>query len=133
LIPGNIKAMVGLARVDVSVAVAFLTDDWSVRFAVAEATVSKVLSLAPIHASAHAIRGLVQIFTEPASQGIAECELALAPDRNSAGVHASIGMAKFHLGRAEETEAHINEAIRLSPRDIFAYRWFLVVGLAKTQ
>jgi TolB-like protein len=129
--PGNIEAMVGLAGVDVSVAVAFLADDWSARFAVAETTVSKVLSLAPNHASAHAIRGLVQMHTKRASQVIAECEQALALDRNSAGVHASIGMAKFLLGRGAETEAHINEAIRLSPRDISIYRWFAIVGVAK--
>ncbi len=129
--PGNIEAMVGLARVDVSVAASFLTDDWSARFAAAEATVSKVLSLAPNHAAAHAIRGLVEMYTKRASQAIAECEQALALDRNSAAVHASLGMAKFLLGRGAETEAHINEAIRLSPRDTLVYRWFVIMGLAK--
>ena len=29
-----------------------------------------------------------------------------------------VGLAKFFLGRGEETEAHIHEAFRLSPRDI---------------
>jgi hypothetical protein len=43
------------------------------------------------------------------------------------------GMAKFFLGRGAETEIHIHEALRLSPRDVFAYRWFGVVGLAKRQ
>jgi TolB-like protein len=129
--PGNIEAMVGLAKVDVSHASAFLTDDWSARFAAAETTASKVLSLAPNHASAHAIRGHVQMFTKRASQAIAECEQALALDRNSAGVHASIGMAKFLLGRGAETEAHINEAIRLSPRDTSVNRWFDIAGIAK--
>jgi hypothetical protein len=42
-------------------------------------------------------------------------------------------MAKVLLGRAAETEAHVNEAIRLSPRDILACRWFVIVGLAKRQ
>jgi TolB-like protein/class 3 adenylate cyclase/Tfp pilus assembly protein PilF len=129
--PENIEAMVGLASVDVSVAANLLTDDWSARFAVAETTVSKVLSLAPNHASAHAIRGTVQMFTKRASQAIAECEQALALDRNSASVHASIGMAKFLLGRGAETEAHINEAIRLSPRDTSVGRWFAIAGFAK--
>jgi tetratricopeptide (TPR) repeat protein len=35
------------------------------------------------------------------------------------------------MGRGVETEAHVNEAFRLSPRDVFAYRWFMFVGLAK--
>jgi tetratricopeptide (TPR) repeat protein len=131
--PGNIEAMVGLASVDVWVAATFSTEDWSARFAVAETTVSKVLSLAPNHASAHAIRGFVQIFTKRASQGIAECEQALALDRNLAVAHAHIGFAKFLVGRGAETETHIKEAIRLSPRDILAYQWFFVAGLAKTH
>ena len=37
------------------------------------------------------------------------------------------------MGRAAETEGHIHEAFRLSPRDICAYRWMHVVGLAKLQ
>ena len=32
-----------------------------------------------------------------------------------------------------ETEAHIQEAFRLSPRDAFVFRWMLVNGLAKLQ
>ena len=48
-----------------------------------------------------------------------------------ADAHAFIGLAKFFLGRSEETEAHIREALRLSPRDSSAYRWFMFVGLAK--
>ena len=40
-------------------------------------------------------------------------------------------MAKNFLGRGEETEAHIREALRLSPRDIFAHRWMFFAGAAK--
>ena len=39
----------------------------------------------------------------------------------------------FFLVASEETEAHIHEAFRLSPRDIFAYRWIMFVGVAKLQ
>ena len=28
---------------------------------------------------------------------------------------------------------HINEAFRLSPRDVFAFRWLMMVGFAKLQ
>ena len=75
----------------------------------------------------------VQIFTKRAAQGIAEAEQALALDRNLAGAHAFIGYAKSLLGRGEEAEAHINEAIRLSPRDTNAPRWFVWGGIAKAQ
>ena len=69
--------------------------------------------------------------TKRAAQGIAECEHALALDRNLASAHAAIGTGKIHVGRAEETEAHIGEALRLSPRDTWAYLWMTIAGVAK--
>jgi hypothetical protein len=42
-------------------------------------------------------------------------------------------MAKYFLGRGAETEIHVNEALRLSPRDSSAFRWMQFVGLAKIQ
>jgi TolB-like protein/Flp pilus assembly protein TadD len=131
--PENIQAMVGLALVDAVVGAAVMTDDWSARFTLAEAALTKALSLAPNHAQAHASLGLVQMFTKRAAQSITECEQALALDRNYARAHALIGLAKVFLGRAADTEAHVSEALRLSPRDTLAHRWMLYVGLAKAQ
>ena len=37
------------------------------------------------------------------------------------------------MGRPAETEAHILEAFRLSPRDVDAFRWMRFVGMAKLQ
>ncbi len=34
-------------------------------------------------------------------------------------------------GRNEETEAHILEALRISPRDTYAFFWMLIVGFVK--
>ena len=131
--PENIEAMVGLARVDQNLGASLMTDDGSAQLAAAETTITKVLSRAPKHASAHAILGAVQIFTKRAAQSIAEFEQALALDRNLAHAHALIGLAKLFLGRGAETEPHINEAFRLSPRDTFASEWLLYVSLAKAQ
>ena len=72
--------------------------------------------------------GFVDIFTKRAAEGIAECEHALALDRNLANAHAYIGLGKIFIGRAEETEAHIAEALRLSPRDTMAYIWMTIRG-----
>jgi TolB-like protein len=130
---GNIEAMTGLARVDVALAAALLTDDWSARLVAAEATSTKVLSLAPNHAWAHLVLGIVQMYTRRAAEGIAECEQALALDRNLASAHAFIGLAKYVLGRGAETEPHVNEAFRLSPRDTVAHRWMVWAGLANVQ
>jgi TolB-like protein/class 3 adenylate cyclase/cytochrome c-type biogenesis protein CcmH/NrfG len=131
--PENVEAMVGLARVDAMTGSALMTDDWSARLASAEATLTRALSLAPNHAVAHMLMGIVQVVTKRAAQAIAQCEHATALDRNLAPAHAVIGGAKFFLGRGEETEPHINEALRLSPRDIFAHRWMAIVGFAKGQ
>jgi TolB-like protein/DNA-binding winged helix-turn-helix (wHTH) protein len=129
--PGNIEALVGSARVKAALGANLMRDDWTAHFAAAEAVLIRVLSLAPDHARAHSILGLVQSCTNRAVQGIAECERALALDHNLADAHAFIGLAKFFLGRSEETEVHIHEALRLSPRDNNAYRWFMFAGLAK--
>ena len=129
--PGNVEALVGSARVKAAVGVNLITDDWTAHFVAAEAILIRALSLAPNHARAHSVLGLVQSSTNRAVQGIAECERALALDHNLADAHAFIGLAKFFLGRSEETEAHIHEALRLSPRDNNAYRWSMFVGLAK--
>jgi len=131
--PENVEAMVGLARADASLGAAVITVDYSARFGAAETTITKVLSLAPHHASAHATLGFVHVFTKRAAQGIAEFEQALALDRNLARAHAMIGLAKYFLGRGEETEPHIKEALRLSPRDTILPRWMVWVGLAKAQ
>jgi tetratricopeptide (TPR) repeat protein len=61
------------------------------------------------------------------------CERALALDRNLAHAHGWIGFAKFLIGRSSETEGHVNEALRLSPRDTCVYRWIHFVGLAIFQ
>ena len=71
--------------------------------------------------------------TKRAAEGIAECEHALALDRNLAHAHFAIGWGKIIIGRAEETEAHIGEAMRLSPRDTLAYIWMYIAGLAKNH
>jgi tetratricopeptide (TPR) repeat protein len=129
--PGNIEALVGSARVKAAIGANLTRDDWTAQFAAAEAAVTKALSLAPNHARAHSVLGFVQTHTKRAVQGIAECERALALDRNLADAHGFIGLAKYVLARGEETEGHIREALRLSPRDNNAYRWLMFVGLAK--
>jgi TolB-like protein/class 3 adenylate cyclase len=131
--PGNVEALIGIARVDAQRGAYFMADDRAERLAAAEATLTRALSLAPNHPLAHYLTGLVQIFSNRAAQGIAECERALELDRNLAAAHALIGFAKYVTGRGQETEAHVQEALRLSPRDTSAHVWFVWVGSAKTQ
>jgi TolB-like protein/class 3 adenylate cyclase len=130
--PNHIRALVGTALVDMAIGNGLLPEDRTARIAAAEATLNKVLSLAPENALALSLLGVAKIATNRAAQGIAECEHALALDRNLAYAHAFIGIAKTYTGRAAETEAHIQEALRLSPRDIFAYYWMMFLGNAKS-
>jgi Flp pilus assembly protein TadD len=122
-----------VAQVEVAIGINFFTDNRAAHFAAAEAAVTKALSLAPNHATAHMLLGVVKMSRNRAHLGIAECERALALDRNLATPHAIIGCAKYLLGRSEETEAHIHKALRLSPRDIWVFQWLNMVGLAKSQ
>ena len=131
--PQNVDALAIKAWHDPHVASSLITTDRAARLAAAEAAATKALSLAPDHAFAHLALGAVYMFTNRAAQGIAECEHALALNRSLAVAHATIGLGKIALGRAEETEGHILEALRLSPRDVLAYHWMFMAGAAKVQ
>ena len=131
--PDNVDALIGSARNDsVAGALVFVTDP-AAAFAAAEAKLTKALSSVPDHARGHLALGVIYMYTKRAAQGIAECEHALALDRNLAQAHAMIGQGKIFIGRPEETEAHIVEALRLSPRDTLAYNWMNIAGIAKNN
>ena len=131
--PDNVDALVGSALTDAVAGANLSVTDPTAAFAAAEARLTEALSSVPDHASGHMWLGLVDIFTKRAAQGIAECEHALALDRNLATAHSVIGMGKIYIGRAEETEAHIAEALRLSPRDTLAYVGMTQAGVAKNS
>jgi TolB-like protein/class 3 adenylate cyclase len=130
---GNIQASFGKATLDFQVAVSFQVDDRAALLASAEKTFKKVLALEPGFARAHMMLGLVQMTTNRPLLSIAALERALALDRNLATAHAALGQAKSFIDRAEETEAHVQEALRLSPRDRLAFLWFFYVAAAKSQ
>jgi TolB-like protein len=128
--PGNVDALVGSAVVDYTAATS-LRDDSAKRLAAAESALTKALSLAPDHPMAHLCMGDVFNFTNRAAQAIGEFERALTLDRNFAAAHAHMGFSKILVGCDEETEAHVREALRLSPRDAWVFLWLLVAGTAK--
>ena len=129
--PANVDALTGLAAIDIMIAANFFPDDRLARYAAAEAAAARALSMAHDHAMAHFCLGMAQIYTDRVERGIAECERALELDRNLTNAHGQIGVAKLYLGRADETEAHILEALRLSPRDTWKYLWCMIAGWAK--
>ena len=129
--PDNIEAAVAAAQVDVSVGSSFLTDDGSVHFGTAENALNSVLLRASNHPRARVLLGAVQTRTGRAAKGIAECHQALALDRNLADAHGFIGLGKYALERGEDVVGHIQDALRLSPRDTRTFLWFMFVGMAK--
>jgi len=131
--PDNLEATIWSAVVDLLVGVAHMSDDKAALVATAEATLIKVLSIAPNHAAAHLYMATALMASNRVALGIAECERALELDRNLAEAHAQIGMGKFYVGRGAEIEPHMNEAFRLSPRDMFAFDWLMMIGFAKLQ
>jgi len=129
--PDNVEALIGSAVADVVEGIALFVKDPVLALAAAEAKLTKVLSTVPDHARGHMMLGFVYALTKRAAQGIAEYEHALALDQNLADAHGFIGNAKTLISRAEETEAHVLEALRLSPRDTMAYIWMYHAGHAK--
>jgi tetratricopeptide (TPR) repeat protein len=131
--PDNVDALVESARAEAGAAGLLFVTDPMAALAAAETKLTKALSAVPDHAQGHLWLGYVDIFTKRVLDGTAECEHALELDRNLADAYHFIGIGKIFIGRAEETEAHIVQALRLSPRDTYSYVWTSVVGMAKNH
>jgi TolB-like protein/class 3 adenylate cyclase/Flp pilus assembly protein TadD len=131
--PANVEALVGTAFLEFQLGTSFLTDHRDEYYRRAELTLNRALSMAPNHAMALCLLGGVHVSTNRAVQGIAECRRSIALDRNLAFAHAFIGRAKNFIGCAEETEACVLEALRLSPLDPNAALWMLSAGITKVH
>src|SRR4051794_1919685 len=125
----DVEALVGLALVNCLMAGFHFSDDRPSRLAAAEGFASRALFLAPEHPLGRTCLGLACMYSNRAVEGIAQCEQALAIDRNLALAHGFIGMAKWFAGRVEESEAHIEDAFGLNPRDTNAYYWTGLLGI----
>ena len=71
--------------------------------------------------------------TKRVDRAMIESIHALELDPNLAMAYALMGLHALHLGRGQETEGHVREALRLSPFDPFSSRWFAIVGFAKNS
>jgi TolB-like protein/class 3 adenylate cyclase len=129
--PNNVDALVRRAWVEVTLVAAWMPHDRDERLGLAEVDLRKALKLRPGSASAHAGLGVLYMCSNRAELGIVECERALALDQNLATAHGWIGMGKYYIGRGEETEAHVLEALRISPRDAYACAWMVFAAFAK--
>ena len=97
---------------------------------IAEKAITEALTLAPGNALAHFVRANILHVSGVTERSLRELELAITLDRNLASAHAEAGFIKVLLGRAEEAEADLTNAIRLSPRDPALDRWYGLLGIA---
>jgi len=129
----NLEALIRIGMVDTLRGVVCAGDNPTAAFESAERILTDALSSAPDHAWAHCLMAAVFISTRRAERGVIECERALGLNPSLASAHAMLGLAKYLVGQGEETESHVEEALRLSPLDGFAYLWMLFAGVAKIQ
>jgi TolB-like protein/class 3 adenylate cyclase len=128
--PDNVDALIGSAGADFWEALNSARSERAARLASAEASLLKSLSAAPDNAMAHMWLSFVRINSNRAAQGIADAERALALNRNLPRALVAMGLAKLMVGRAEETEGYLQQALNLSPRDPLTFNWMFIDGMA---
>jgi TolB-like protein len=126
----NTRALVGLAGTCLHEIFYFAADNPAEQTRIAEAALSKALALEPDSASAHFWHANLLYELRAPERALRECVLAISLDRNYAWAHAFAGAMKTFLGRADETEADVANAIRLSPRDPGLGHWHFYAGAA---
>jgi len=129
--PVNTEVLVGMANIELVGVTTFMVDDRGTRLARVEAILTDVLSMSPHHAVARLTFAMLHLFTRRAALAVRGCEQALELDGNLADAHVFLGFAKVFIGRGGESEAHIQQAFRLSPRDIHTHRWMHLLGVVK--
>ena len=126
----NVEALVGLAFYHVNDVRTFASTNRDEQLRIAETAITEALTLAPGNALAHFVRANVLHISGATERSLRELEFAITLDRNLAWAHADAGFMKVLLGRAEEAEADVANAIRLSPRDPWLDRWHSLLGIA---
>jgi TolB-like protein len=127
----NISALLGLADTHIWEVNTFISDDRPGQIRAAGAAAKNALELAPRSAAAHLGYGRVLFAMRLPERALREVELARRLDHNLAPIHGYLGQIKIALGRAGETRAHVEEAMRLSPQDPLLRLWHFLIGLAE--
>ena len=126
----NVDALVGLAFYHGNDLRTFASTNRDEQLRIAQTAITEALTLAPGNALAHFVRASILHVSGATEQALRELEFAITLDRNLAWAHADAGFMKVLLGRAEEAEADLTNAIRLSPRDPGLDRWHALLGIA---
>ncbi|UPK17344.1 adenylate/guanylate cyclase domain-containing protein [Bradyrhizobium sp. 131] len=126
----NVEALVGLAFYHGNDLRTFASTNRDEQLRIAQMAITEALRLAPSNALAHFVHANLLHVSGATERALRELQFAIALDRNLAWAHADAGFLKVLLGRAEEAEADLTKAIRLSPRDPALDRWYALLGIA---
>jgi adenylate cyclase len=121
--PGHTGAKIGLAQALIDRFMWLGGGDEAVDIPRAEALVASALSAEPNNASAHFTKANLLGAKKQFSDQFAEIDAAIENNQNSAYAYASRGDMLTWAGRAAETIAEDETALRLSPRDPGRNMW----------
>jgi adenylate cyclase len=120
--PDNVDAMIGKA----GCLAKNVYSGWSVSFIEdkkqATDLIDRVLSKSSGNAKAHWVKGSILLFGHP-DEALAEFDATLEINPNSHAAYAGKGTALIFSGRAREALSPVQWALRISPRDPFAFSW----------
>jgi TolB-like protein len=126
----NLDALLGVVNAHMWEVNNYASDDRAGQMRAAEAAAAKALALMPSSAEAHVACGTVLFAMRAPERALREFQLAVELDGSLVIAHGYIGLMKFFLGRAGETRGHVEEAMRLSPRDPLLFHWHFLIGVA---
>jgi adenylate cyclase len=134
--PANADALAGAARIDALDYSQGWSDQSVDLYARAMQRVNQALLLNPDQATAHFTKArLVMYKTKPndaasANEIIAEAEATLRADPSFAQAYHPMAVGEMLLGRYEQAISHLEQAMRISPRDSFVGLWHMEMGRA---
>jgi TolB-like protein len=128
--PHNVYALIGLTGTHMTDVMSFVAEDRPEQIRIAEEAITKALSLAPDNSFAHHCYADVLYARHEPEAALRELEIAIGLNPNLVWARAQAGLVKIFLGRAEETEADVGIAMRLSPREPGIAVWHMFIGLA---
>ena len=132
--PANADALAGAALVDSSNYVFGWSDESVDLYARAMQRANQALLLNPDQARAHYTKALLILYkTKPndaasANEVIAEAEASLRADPSFAQAYFPMAEGELQLGRYEQSMAHLEQAMRISPRDSNIGVWHSAMG-----
>ena len=105
-----------------------MADSAAADLARAEGLLDRALAASPRLAFAHFEKGHVLRALNRWEEAMLEYEVALALDQNSVYALTGLGWCKLYAGSIEEVIPLVEQAIRLSPRDLWIGHFYYLIG-----